>query len=167
MSNSDEPLFDSRTPEAEAPDASEELSERIRRLVRGQPYGVLGTQNQSQPYGALVAFAFTDDLKQAVLATPVATRKFRFLSECPRMSLVVDNRPDHRNDVMSVEAVTITGQATLVERGADWECWSKLLLDRHPTLETFVSAPSCALFRIDVVRFFHVARFQEVGQWIP
>jgi len=23
------------------------------------------------------------------------------------------------------------------------------------------------LFRIDVVRFLHVARFQEVNQWIP
>jgi len=30
-----------------------------------------------------------------------------------------------------------------------------------------VKAATCALFRVDVVRFLHVARFQEVNQWIP
>jgi hypothetical protein len=42
-----------------------------------------------------------------------------------------------------------------------------LLIARHPYLKSFVNAASCALFRVDAVRFLHVARFQEVSQWLP
>ena len=35
------------------------------------------------------------------------------------------------------------------------------------SLETFVKAESCALIRIDVLRYFHVERFQEVREWEP
>jgi hypothetical protein len=31
-------------------------------------------------------------------------------------------------------------------------------------LQSFVKAATCALFRVDVVRFLHVSRFQEVRQ---
>jgi nitroimidazol reductase NimA-like FMN-containing flavoprotein (pyridoxamine 5'-phosphate oxidase superfamily) len=168
VKNTDEPIFDSGGAEESVPAGDDgDLETRIRRLVEGQPYGVLCTQSQSQPYGSLVAFAFSDDLKQAVLATPIATRKFRFLSECEHVALVVDSRPDHVDDFMAVEAITATGRATLLEEAAESRRWARLLLARHPYLESFVSAPSCALFRIDVVRFFHVVRFQEVRQWAP
>jgi uncharacterized protein YhbP (UPF0306 family) len=163
MSNVDEPLFPVAGAEQELSDP--QLPERIRRLVGRQPYAVLCTQSRSQPYGSVVAFAFHESLRQAVLATPVATRKFRILSECDQVALVVDDRPDHPDDFMSVEAVTATGRASLLDSGS--EAWARLLVARHPYLENFVKAPSCALFRIDVVRFFHVARFQEVGQWVP
>ena len=82
------------------------LVTKIRRLVTEQLYGVLCTQGQGQPYGSLIAFAFSDDLSRAVFATPIATRKYHLLSECD-------------------------------------------------------------LLRIDIFRFFHVGRFQEVGQWTP
>jgi hypothetical protein len=68
---------------------------------------------------------------------------------------------------MELEAVTATGRAHLINRGGEFEHWAELLVRRHTYLKSFVSAPSCALFRIDVVRFLHVVRFQEVRQWIP
>jgi hypothetical protein len=52
-------------------------------------------------------------------------------------------------------------------RGAGFDQWADLLISRHGYLRSFVRADSCALFRIDIVRFFHVVRFQEVRQWIP
>jgi hypothetical protein len=115
----------------------------------------------------MVAFAFSEDLSFVVFATPVATRKYRLLSECDRVALVVDNRPQHPENMMKVEALTATGRATEVGRGPKYDQYSQLLVRRHPQLESFVSASSCALFRIDVFRYFHVTRFQEVGQWIP
>jgi hypothetical protein len=54
---------------------------RIRWLLTEQSYAVLCTQSQSQPYGSLIAFAASDDLKTIVFATPVATRKYRLLTE--------------------------------------------------------------------------------------
>jgi nitroimidazol reductase NimA-like FMN-containing flavoprotein (pyridoxamine 5'-phosphate oxidase superfamily) len=168
MSVEDEPLFPWNSPlEPSAPEANPRLAERIQRLVTEQPYGVLCTQGDGQPYGSLVAFAFSDDFSYAVFATPVATRKYRLLSVCDHIALVVDNRPQYPDDMMKVEAVTATGRTTEVERGPRFEQYSKLLVNRHPQLASFVEASSCALFRIDIFRFFHVTRFQEVGQWVP
>jgi hypothetical protein len=164
----DEPLFPTpASPEDGASGAEPRLQDRIRHLVTEELYGILCTQGQGQPYGSMVAFAFANDLSFAVFATPVATRKYRLLSECNHVALVVDNRPQHRHDMMKVEALTATGKATEVRRGSDFDAYSRLLIGRHPQLESFVNASSCALFRINIFRFFHVTRFQEVGQWVP
>jgi nitroimidazol reductase NimA-like FMN-containing flavoprotein (pyridoxamine 5'-phosphate oxidase superfamily) len=143
-----------------------QLADRIRQLATSQPYGVLCTQGQGQPYGSLIAFAFSDDLSYAVFATPTATRKYRLLVECDHVALVVDNRPDHPDDMMRVEAMTATGRTTEIRESAEFDACARMLIARHPQLESFVRAPSCALFRFDIVRFFHVTRFQEVGQWV-
>lgn len=152
---------------APSPASGEDLGGIVRRLIDGQPYGVLCTQGQGQPYGSLVAFAVTPDLASAVFATQKATRKYRLLSECAHVALVIDNRSAHPGDLMSVEAVTATGHAHEVPAGPEFERWSGLLTDRHPYLNTFVRSASSALFRIDIVRYFHVTRFQEVRQWVP
>ena len=126
------------------------LSGALHDLMTTQNFGVLCTQSRTQPYGSLVAFAFDEKLERAVFATPVATRKYRILSECKQVALVIDSRPDHVDDFMSVEAVTATGRATLLEDEAHFERWARLLVARHHYLEGFVRAP-----------------FQEVRQWTP
>ena len=92
MKNPDEPLFDldAGAARADAP-ADPAVRERIRRLVDKQPYAVLCVQGRGQPYGALVAFAFSQDLRHVIFVTPVATRKYRLLSECDHVALVVTN----------------------------------------------------------------------------
>jgi len=168
MNHSDEPLFKrSDISESPAATANPAVRERIRQLTHQQPYAVLCVQGGGQPYGALVAFAFSEDMQHAVFVTPVATRKYRLLSECDHVALVIDNRPDRLDELMEIEAVTVTGRSQMIERGAEFERWSALLIARHPYLKSFVNAASCALFRVDVVRFLHVGRFQEVNQWLP
>ncbi len=163
MSNHDEPLFD----DGETKQSIPSVAGRIRSLVKNQPYAVLCVQGEGQPYGALVAFAFSEDLRHAVFATPIATRKFRLLSECNRVAFVVDNRSSHAQELMAIEAVTATGRSVLLGRDGDFDRWADLLVGKHPYLEAFVKSESCALFLVDIVRFLHVARFQEVNQWIP
>ena len=164
----DEPVLG---PEFDAPFSTpaEEpaVLESIQALVHHEPFAVLCTQADSQPYGSLVAFAFSEDLKSFVSATPVATRKYRLLTECDHVALLVDNRGRFPDDMMKVSAVTVTGRASQVQPGAVFERWAGLLTARHPYLRAFVQAPSTALFRVDVVRYLHVTRFQEVRQWIP
>lgn len=168
MSFADEPVFEGHGDlELRIANPDPRLADRIRRLVTEQLYGVLCTQGQGQPYGSMIAFAFSEDLRFAVFVTPVATRKYRLMSECNRIALVVDNRPQYPHDMMKVEALTATGKATEVGRGPEFDEYAALLIKRHPQLASFVRTASSALFRIDVVRFFHVTRFQEVGQWIP
>ena len=139
----------------------------IRCLLMEQSYAVLCTQSQSQPYGSLIAFAASDDLKTIVFATPVATRKYRLLTECENVALVIDSRATFPSDMMGIEAVTATGRARVVGVGTEFDCWAGLLIARHPHLATFVKAQSSALVCVEVVRYLHVGRFQEVRQWVP
>jgi nitroimidazol reductase NimA-like FMN-containing flavoprotein (pyridoxamine 5'-phosphate oxidase superfamily) len=132
-----------------------------------QRYAVLSTQTQSQPYGSLIAFAASDDLKTIVFATPVTTRKYRLLTECEHVALVIDSRSTSPSDMMRIEAVTATGRARVIVAGAESDCWRGLLTARHPHLAAFVRAQSSALVCVEVVRYFHVCRFQEVRQWVP
>jgi hypothetical protein len=40
-------------------------------------------------------------------------------------------------------------------------------MGRHPHMAAFVLAESSALFRVEVLRYFHVCHFQHARQWIP
>jgi nitroimidazol reductase NimA-like FMN-containing flavoprotein (pyridoxamine 5'-phosphate oxidase superfamily) len=168
MNTIDEPLFDPEFNKAETKDKqNSDLAGHIRRLVNEQAFCVLCTQGQKQPYGSLIACAFTEDLKHFFFKTQIATRKYKLLKECQHVSLVIDSRCQHQEDMTEVEAVTITGKAERLQKGADYELGIRLLRSRHAYLSTFLDSASTALFRINVVRYFHVTRFQEVSQWIP
>lgn len=143
------------------------LSDRIRSLIDSQPFAVLCTQGQGQPYGSVIAYAVTPDLKHIVFATPVDTRKHRLLCECDRVALVIDSRPALPRDMMEGEALTATGQATQVPDGPEFDQLAKALATRHPQLGAFLNQPSTALFRVDVDQYVHVTRFQEVVSWTP
>jgi hypothetical protein len=143
------------------------LSERIRHLAEGEPYAVLATQGDGQPYASIVALAMAPDFRSAVFATPMATRKYRLLTACDRVALLIDNRCGHPGNMMEVEAITATGRAVRIPPGEEFDRWSSLLLVKHPHLRGFVTSPSVALFRVEIVRFFHVERFQEVREWRP
>lgn len=164
----DDSIFDAELGNAKIqPSQNPGLAARIGELVSKQSFCILCTQGQSQPYGSLIAYAFTDDLKHFFFTTPIATRKFKLLSECQRVALVIDSRCQHLDDMTQVDAVTITGKAVQIQAGADYDLGISLLKNRHPYLANFLESASTALFRIDVVRYFHVTRFQEVSQWIP
>ena len=164
----DEPLLESDPPAQAASDAERrQIAHQIAQLVQDQPYAVLCTQAGGQPYGSLVAFAVTEDLRSAVFATPVSTRKYRLLCECDHVALVIDSRFGSNADMMNIEAVTATGRATEVPAGSDHDRWPGLLISRHRQLEGFVKSPTTAVFRVEILRYFHVSHFQEVRQWIP
>ena len=83
------------------------------------------------------------------------------------MALVVDNRERFPEDMTKIEAITATGRASVIPRGEGFANWADLLLARHPYFESFLAASSTVLFRVEIVRYLHVVRFQEVRQWIP
>ena len=166
----DERLLESAAPGKSSVNACTEdhvLRDQIVRLVREQPYAVLCTQGGGQPYGSLVALAVTADLSAAVFATPITTRKYRLLCDCDHVALVIDSRSRSSEDMMQIEAITATGRARQVSPGAEFEQEANLLVSRHPQLKGFVRSPTTAVFHVDILRYFHVTRFQEVRQWTP
>ena len=167
MDGHDEPVMRGRISDTEPGPRAPETRERVQALLCGQPFAVLCTQGEGQPYGSVVAYAAGPDLCSVTFATPRATRKYHLLYECPSVALVIDSRSSCPDDMIKVEAITATGRATELEPGPEFDRWAALLSQRHPQLASFVRAPSSALFRIDIVRYLHVSRFQEVRQWIP
>ena len=166
MNPVDEPALGPTNDRSESPGEAS-LPERIRALVEGEPFAVLATQGDAQPYGSVIALAVSADLTQAAFCTSRATRKYSLLERCDRVALVIDDRSKHGDDILCVSAVTATGRAAELAPGADRDHWQAELLARHPYLEEFLASPSCAVFLVEIVRYLHVVRFQEVSQWIP
>ncbi|MBD3297167.1 MAG: pyridoxamine 5'-phosphate oxidase family protein [candidate division Zixibacteria bacterium] len=168
MTGIDEPLLD---PEKRAQEMGTTMSphvvEQIRQLVSEEPYGVLCTQSHGQPYGSMIAVAFTADLGGAVFATSRFTRKYQLLSDCDRVALVLNNREKYPDSLHHIEAITATGRAQEIANASENDPSVALLLHKHPMLKSFILAPSTAVFHVSITRYFHVHRFQEVREWRP
>jgi nitroimidazol reductase NimA-like FMN-containing flavoprotein (pyridoxamine 5'-phosphate oxidase superfamily) len=145
---------------------SVEVKEIIELLLHSQRLAALSTQMSGRPYSNLVAFAATEDLQYLLIATTRATRKFANVTAEPRVSLLIDNRSNQETDFGETSAVTVLGTAMEVV-GPEKEPYLQLYLKKHPYLEEFITAPTCALIRIKVEKFIMVTRFQEVREINP
>ena len=143
-----------------------EMREIVQSLLNSQRLAVLSTLMSGRPYSNLIAFAITDDLKDIFFATTRATRKFANLTAEPRVSLLMDNRSNQETDFGEASALTVLGTAEEV-LGTDREEYQQLYLKKHPYLEDFVTAPTCALIRVKVEKFIMVTQFQEVREIYP
>ncbi len=148
-------------------DCSEQLIEsEIKEICFKQPFAVLATQGEGQPYTSLVSFAASSDLQHLVFATPTQTRKYSQIIKNNRVSLLIDNRSQQPESINLIRAITVTGKARPLEK-EEVEQWSRLLLDKHSYLAKFFKSPTSSLILVRAVRYFYVRRFQEVYQWIP
>jgi nitroimidazol reductase NimA-like FMN-containing flavoprotein (pyridoxamine 5'-phosphate oxidase superfamily) len=142
---------------------SSQLKGFLEDLFSSQRLAVLATQSKRQPYGNLVAFMATKDLKHLLFATTRATRKYANISENPRAAMVIDNRSNREADFHQAAAVTAKGVVKEVE-GAEKETLLNLFLSGHPYLKDFVSSPTCALLRMHVETYYVVRQFQNVTE---
>ncbi|NIO06250.1 MAG: pyridoxamine 5'-phosphate oxidase family protein [Proteobacteria bacterium] len=137
------------------------MRKALKDLFNAQHLGVLATQGGGQPYSSLVAFAATDDLKYLVFATTRATRKYANLSSESRVAMLIDNRTNQDSDFHNAMAVTAMGTAEEV-KDSEKDQLVKRYLAKHPYLEGFVTAPTCALLKVRVDKYYLVSRFQNV-----
>jgi heme iron utilization protein len=137
------------------------LKRLLKDLFSSQPLAVLATQGEGQPYGNLVAFAATEDLKGLLFATARGTRKFANIIMDPRIAMVMDSRTNEKADFQRAVAVTATGIAEEAE-SEERDHLLKLYLLKHPHLKKFVNSPNTALLRIKVDTYYVVRKFQEV-----
>ncbi len=144
--------------------ADRKLHERIQALLADQQLAVLSTQREGQPYASLMAFAFTDDLKNIVVATGRSTRKHQNIIMDSRVALLVDNRSNSQEDFHEAAALTIMGVAKVIQ-DEDRLVYERLYLGRHPYLETFLQAPTTTFFRIEALHYLLVTRFQSVMEY--
>ncbi len=134
---------------------------QIRELLLLQSLAVLSTRNNEQPYGNLICYVASSDLRHILFATTRSTRKYANLMDEARVALLVDNRSQDPADTFRSMAVTVLGVARELE-GNEAKQARETYLGRHPHLEEFISSPSTALLRLDVEKYILVRRFQDV-----
>jgi nitroimidazol reductase NimA-like FMN-containing flavoprotein (pyridoxamine 5'-phosphate oxidase superfamily) len=134
---------------------------QLRSLFSSQRLAVLSTQRDGRPYGSLVAFEVSDDLKQLVFATARTTRKFANLLADPWVALVIDSRDNRESDFREAVAVTATGLSREVF-GTEREALAGRYLAKHPALREFVESPTCAVVAVQVTTYYLVSRFEDV-----
>ena len=139
------------------------MLELVKDLFKSQRLAVLATQDHGQPYSNLMAFAASHDLKYLIFATTRATRKYANLLADPRVSVLVDNRANKPEDFSQAAAVTALGKAWELQ-GRERQEYLKIFLDKHPYLDEFTAAPTCALLKVTVEKYIVVTRFQEVKE---
>jgi heme iron utilization protein len=142
-----------------------EIQKKIASLLDSQQLAVLSTQREGQPYSSLMAFAFTPDLANIVVATGKSTRKHQNIIQESRVSLLIDNRSNSENDFHAAMAVTVIGKALLLEP-SERPDYEKLYLQRHPYLEKFLFSPTTAFVKIKVSRYVLVSCFQDVMEYM-
>jgi hypothetical protein len=141
----------------------DELERLLRKHFSGQLLAVLGTQSQSGPYGSLVAFYSTEDLRHLLFATTRSTRKYDNLTRTPQVAMVIDNRSNKEMDFHEAIAVTALGVVKEIG-GPEKEQFKSLYLEKHPGLFDFVQSPTCALLKIEVGTYYIVRQFQQVTE---
>jgi len=147
---------------------NEEKIKKIIKLVSEQFFFILCTQGEGQPYGSLIAYAFQDNLKKFFFATSKNTRKYKLLSKCSKVAIVIDSRCENQNEFMKIDVLTVTSEAVQIsENEKDFETGINLLKNRHPYLSKFLGSDYTVLFRLDVENFIYVNHFQEVFEWKP
>ena len=142
---------------------TDQAKQRLAELLKSQKLAVLSTDHEGQPYGSLVCFASTGDLKEILFATTRSTRKFANLKGNPRVALVIDSRENAERDLHEAMAVTATGEAQETASADEAACL-EIYLKKHPYLKDFLRSPTCALVRVRVETYYLVRRFQAVTE---
>jgi nitroimidazol reductase NimA-like FMN-containing flavoprotein (pyridoxamine 5'-phosphate oxidase superfamily) len=141
----------------------QQLKETIKALFDSQRLAVLATQGDVRPYGSLVAFAATEDMKNLLFATTRATRKYANLLKNRGVALVMDTRTNQTADFADAAAVTALGDVEEIADHEEQEL-ANIYLDKHPYLREFIASPTTALLRVNVKTYIMVSRFQNVQE---
>lgn len=144
----------------------EAVKNKIRLMIESQATGVLATAADRQPYGSLVAFSYSPDLKKIFFATPNDTTKYRNLAENPNISLTIDSRICNPKDFSRTAAITAMGEARELA-GEDKSRRLKDHTDRLPGLADFFKSPAMAIFQIDVRAYVLADGLTDVAVFHP
>lgn len=138
-----------------------DIKQHIRKLFIDQKLAVLSTHGSGQPYASLVAFVGDHDLKKIFFVTPRTTRKHANLSADSRVALLINSSMNVDADFHEAVSVTALGHAEEVSDAEKGPVLQRYLA-KHPYLEAFANAPTCALIGVKITSYVLVKNFQHV-----
>ena len=134
-------------------DTMSNQKEKAKALLGSQVLAVLCTQGETGPYASLMAYCFHPEENSVFMVTRKGTKKYRNISDFPRVALLVDDRcPLAGSPGEAIPALTIQGTVT-VEAGENEHDIRKQLGSRLPSLQMLLEDPESVLMRIVLDRF--------------
>jgi general stress protein 26 len=128
-------------------------------------FAVLATSNKGHPYTSLISFALTGDRHTLIFATSRFTSKYNNICSQPAVSILIDDRSQHADDLQYARAVTLVGTAEVLIEGTKKQEYKRLFLDKHPELSVFIDGPETSLIAVTISEAVYVTRFQDMSYW--
>ncbi len=135
----------------------------IKRVLKEYRVGVLATAGTPYPYASLIAFAYSEDLRELVFATLRRTRKYRNMRKNAHVSFLINSAVNTARNLKNAVAVTALGSVTDI-KGKKRHQYQALLIQRHPGLRPFLERSDCALMVLVVDKYVLVDRFERVRE---
>jgi len=142
--------------------------EKIKSLVRNQHFFVLCTHGDISAYGSLIAYGYSEDLKELYFATPKKTKKYSFLKVSKQVAAVIDNRSEGKG-FKDLLAVTVKGRAEEVSK-EDQVAFKKardLIITRHDYLQSFLLTKDTSFFCLKDIEYLFTIDFSTLYKWKP
>jgi nitroimidazol reductase NimA-like FMN-containing flavoprotein (pyridoxamine 5'-phosphate oxidase superfamily) len=128
-----------------------DLLERMKRFLKENDLCVLATCSANIPHCSLMAYVTDETGSSIYLVTLRDTRKYRNLSENPRVSLLVDSRTgvptSKRGNVL---ALTVYGTVQEIDGAEERARVLRQLSQRHPHLGGLISQQNVAPFSVRI-----------------
>ena len=121
-------------------------------LLDRQAQCVLATQGDQGVALHLMAYAFSEDLKNIYMASLANTQKVSNMRSRPKVTCLWDNRTGNNRDHVEGLAVSGFGQARALNSKAAQPI-ADLLLERNASLKNLLSQPSSVIFAIHIDRY--------------
>jgi nitroimidazol reductase NimA-like FMN-containing flavoprotein (pyridoxamine 5'-phosphate oxidase superfamily) len=122
------------------------LMERIEQLIRRKDLCVLATSGDKGPHTSLMAYACLPEVVHLYLLTPINSLKYRNIVYNPVVSLLIDTREEVARE--QVQALTVSGRATVILDPEHRLAIAAVLLARHPQLGAFPAPDKVAVLQI-------------------
>jgi nitroimidazol reductase NimA-like FMN-containing flavoprotein (pyridoxamine 5'-phosphate oxidase superfamily) len=142
----------------------EKFKQQLHALLASQKLAVVATSDGGAPYASLVAFVVDEDLRHIYFVTSRSTRKYAYLAADSRVAVLVDSSTNTDADFHRAVSVTARGTASEI-RGPARTRQLDHYLSKHPYLQDFAEAPTCALIDVRVDVYIMVKNFQNVMEW--
>lgn len=139
----------------------------IKKLLKNECFGVLGTNAKNEVYTSLISFVTNEELTLLAFSTPIQTKKYEMIERNESVSLLIDNRSDNADDINNIIAVTVSGKGKILKEDKEIKKWSEILINKHGYLDDFIYADTSAIILVEIVKYRYVSNFQEVFEWSP
>ncbi len=142
-----------------------DIFRQIKNITDTSSLAVLATERCGLPHTSLTGYLLSKDFKCLYFFTPKNTKKYKNIEFNPNVSIIIDNRDTKIDKKSSINAVTIIGKASIIEKPTKNLIYKFLI--KNPELEEFTKPDLNVLLKVKINQYILVSKFQQTTELIP